>query len=345
MGLPDVRVPIGADNDIGANGRSLMEHRQEADILATSRPAGPLAHVLFAYFFADAISAAIIHGRADNDLAGVFVFAIFASQALLLVMWVGLGNVAIWIRLLCAVAWCLWITLLGTTEPLRWNVEFLGAAGLMLLSAAAPFGVLKTLGFRIVWRRKRVDVRWRRDVLQQDAIAESIGTWTKVEAVPELLPDAHHLQPAGVQFSILQIFGWTALAGVMAVLARIAGLRIGDAIPMSILVIVASAVGFATLWAVLGGQRVGARLLAPFGAVVLVTLVGMTFAGLAPGGFIVDVFASLILATAAVAGVLGLFRSAGYRVRRGTRSIVRPVGHVATGAQPGASNPWDSERL
>jgi hypothetical protein len=308
-----------------------------------SRPANPLAIVILVYFFADAISAAIIHGRAGNEPAAVFVFAVFASQAVLLVMWVGLGNVAIWIRLPCALAWCLWVTLLIAPEPQRWELEVPAAVGLMLLLGAAPYGLLKVLGFRIVWRHTRSEARWRRDILQQSAILESPAN--EAARFLEPPPDEHLHPRASVQFSIVQIFVWTALAGVMAVLARIAEVRLEEAIPTGIPVIIATAVGYTTLWAVLGSQQVGARLLAPLAVVVLVALVGVAFERGAPGEFIAVVFSALALATAAVAAVLGSFRAAGYRVRRGSRAIVRPAAKTTARTQSDPSSPWDSEPI
>jgi hypothetical protein len=304
-----------------------METRCEPDNFATtSSPHGTLAFVLMAYFFLDAISAAIVRAHAQSDLAGVFVFAVFASQAVLLVMWVGLGNVAIWIRLLCAVAWCGWIVVLGTAEAVGWDLELLAAVGLMLLVAAAPYGVLKVLGFRFLWRSVPIEKRWRRDILQQGAIFESIGPPININEPAEHPADAQPGPRAGVQFSLVQIFAWTALAGIMAVLVRIAGIRLEEAIAITIPVIVASAVGLTTLWAVLGGEQVGARLFAAFVVVFLVTLIAAAFAGPAPSEFFVTIFSSLALATAAVALVLGLFRSAGYRVRRANRAFVhRPA--------------------
>jgi hypothetical protein len=138
---------------------------------------------------------------------------------------------------------------------------------------------------------------------------------------------------------------WTALAGIMAVLVRIAGIRLEEAITISIPVIVASAVGLTTLWAVLGGEQVGGRLFAPFGVVALLTLAMLAFVGPAPGGFIVAIFLSLALATATVAGVLGLFRSAGYRVRRGRQEIVRASERFSSRAPSVATNPWNSDSV
>ena len=323
-----------------------MEPRREPDNFApASSPHRTLAIVLMTYFFVDAIWAAIVHGHVDDDLAGIFVFVIFASQAVLLVMWIGLGNVAIWIRLLCAVAWCGWIMVLGTAEAVGWDVELLAAGGLMLLLAAAPYGVLKVLGFRIVWRSVRIEKRWRRDILQQGAIFESMGPSTSTDEHAEQRADAQPGPPTGVQFSLVQIFAWTALAGIMAVLVRIAGIRLEEAIAISIPVIVTSAVGLTTLWTVLGGEQVGGRLFAPFGVVALLTLAVLAFVGPAPGGFIVAMFLSLALATATVAGVLGLFRSAGYRVRRGRRELVRASAGFSSRAPSVATNPWNSNSV
>lgn len=317
-----------------------MEQRRDPDFVAsTSRPASPLAFVMLMYFFADAIAAAIIHGRPRSEVPLMFVVAVIASQALLLVMWVGLGNTTILLRLLCALSWCLWMTLLGTGEPLRWDLEVLATIGLMLLLAAAPFGLLKVLGFRIVRRRRRLDVRWRRDLLQGDVIKESREAPDKIEEFPELL-EVHRFPRASVQFSIVQIFGWTALAGVMAVLARIAGMGLEAAVPMAISLGIATSLGFTTLWAVLGADQVGIRMLAPFAVIVLITLVAARFEGPGPDEIVVVVFLSLTLTTAAIAGVLGLFRAAGFRVRRMAPSV---VGHVEPARQPSATNPWDAE--
>jgi hypothetical protein len=344
MDLSDVRLSIGVDNDNGISG-SVMDLPREphysSHIELPSPPANPLAIVILVYFFANAISAAIIHGRAGNEPAAVFVFAVFASQAILLVIWVGLGNVAIWIRLPCALAWCLWVTLLIAPEPQRWELEVPAAVGLMVLLGAAPYGLLKVLGFRIVWRYTRSEARWRRDIFQQSAILESPAN--EAARVLELPPDNHLHPRASVQFSIVQIFAWTALAGLMAVLARIAGVRWDEAIPTGIPMIVATAVGYTTLWAVLGSQQVGARLLAPFAVIILVTLVAAAFTGPAPGEFIAVMFSSLALATAAVAAVLASFRAAGYRVSRNYRAIVRPAAEMTAGTQSGPSSPWDSE--
>ncbi|HJS06514.1 MAG TPA: hypothetical protein VJ809_02615 [Pirellulales bacterium] len=318
-----------------------MEQRRAPDFVAsTSRQANPLAFVLLVYFFANAVAAVIVHGRPRTEVAAVFVVAVIASQALLLVMWVGLGNAMILLRLLCALSWCLWMTLLGS-GALRWELEVLATIGLMLLLAAAPFGLLKVLGFRIVRRRRRLDVRWRRDLLQGDVIKESREASGQIEDFPELM-EVHRFPTASMQFSIVQIFGWTALAGVMAVLARIAGMGLEAAVPMAISLSIATAFGLTTLWAVLGADHVGLRMLAPFAIVLLITLVAAAFEGRGPGEVVVVVFSSLALATAAVSGVLGLFRSAGFRVRR-SAALARNIGDSSAATRSSATNPWDEE--
>jgi hypothetical protein len=243
-------------------------------------------------------------------------------------MWVGLGNLAIWIRMLCALGWCVWMTLLGTREPLRWELEFLASAGLMLLLAAAPYGLLKVLGFRIEWRDPSVCVDPRFDRMSANATHAA---------------DLHGNRLKGMQFSIVQIFAWTALAGVMAVLARIAGMGPEALLPLFIMVCITAALGLTTLWAVLFGERVGARILAPFGLVLAVTVIFVALARGVRGEEVAMTFSALTLAIAAVASVLGLFRSVGYRVRRQSRLMIRPAAESPVAAQPTATNPWDAE--
>jgi hypothetical protein len=323
-----------------------MATRREPDYSAmTSPPYGMLAFILMVYFFADAVSAAIIHGPANSELAVVFVSAVFASQAILLVMWVGLGNVAIWIRLLCALGWCLWMTLLGTREPLRWELEFLAAAGLTLLLAAAPYGLLKILGFRIKWRdpMQRIYAR-STDAAENATLALPLPPAERVDA-GKPPPDTRSDAPTRVQFSIVQIFVWTALVGAMTVLARIAGLGPEAILPMLILVSITAALGLTTLWAVLFGDRVGARILAPIGMVFLVTLIFVRLERSVRGEDLAMMFSALALTIAAVAAVLGMLRSVGYRVRRESQAVVGISRDVAGVTRQSATNPWDADAV
>jgi hypothetical protein len=337
MDFSNVRLPAGADDD-KAIGRHLMEQARDPNHLdTTSRSTNPLAFVLTVYFVADVIAAAVMHGRVRTEVAAVFVVVVVVSQALLLVTWLGLGNTTILLRLLCALSWSLWMTLLGSGHG--WDVEVLAAVCLMLLLAAAPFGLLKVLGFRIVRGRRCVDVRWKRDALRGDVIKELTDLPDKVDD-PAVLTEVPGLPRAGVQFSIVQVFAWTALAGVIAVLARITGMGLEAVVPLAISISIATALGLTTLWAVLGADQVGVRMFAPFGIVLLITLVAASFEGRGPGEVVVAVFSSFALATAAIAGVLGLFRSAGYRVRRQSPSIARPVVEMSANRSTYAS-PWD----
>jgi hypothetical protein len=340
MDLRDVRIPTGSSNDIAIGG-TLMEPTHEPDYSAmTSRPAGPLAIVLLAYFVADVIAAAIIRGERGGYVPGVFVFVVVVSQALLLAMWVGLGNVTIWFRLISALAWSLLLMLLGTRELLSWDLQILAAACLMLLLAAAPYGLVKVWGFRISRRHTLFDTGGRRDTLQWDAKIESRGAPVEPMDPARMRPGLHGFRQAGVQFSISRIFGWTALAGIMAVLAGAGGMGIETVLTLAITISIASAIGLSALWAVMGGQQVGARLLAPFGFVVLVSLIATAIAGEPLAGFIMEMTIPLALCTAAVTSVLGLFRSADYRVGRATSAVVV---HVPPVAPPSATSQWNNE--
>jgi hypothetical protein len=145
-----------------------------------------------------------------------------------------------------------------------------------------------------------------------------------------------------MQFSIVQIFGWTLVAGVMATLVRLSEMPIGAVMPTSILVSVFSLIGVSTLWAVLGGETVGARLLLPLGFVVLLLLIAIAFMGDGVrGDAVAYVLVALTSTTGLVAIVLLMFRSAGYRARRSLpanfrRSLRREDPALAT------SNPWDA---
>jgi hypothetical protein len=295
---------------------NMNEQRDGEHSTMNSPPAGVAAHVMVMYFFADAIAAAIVQGNGVNNAGiAVFVFTVFASQAMMVTMWVGMGSAAILVRLLLGLAWSGWVVVLAI-PPREWRLEFFAGAGLYLLSGAAPYGLLRVIGFGIVYRDELTDPVWprRTSIVQcsQETKAEVLPGQSEY-ALPILLFESRH---AVMQFSIVQMFCWTMLVGVMATFARVAAIGLDETIPLAIATAISRCLGLCTLWAMLGGQRVGGRIFAPFGLVLAITTVLVPLLGVPAGEMGSYIFWGLAITTATVAGVLGLFRGAGYRAGR-----------------------------
>ena len=127
-----------------------MNDRRNMDYSAPrAAPPGPLAFVLVMYFFADLVSAAVIRAPPGSEAAATIIAGVFASQAILLSQWLGLGRARYWVRLTLVAGWCVLVP--GFIIPFGgWEPESFAGILLGLLLSAAPYGVLKVLGFSLV---------------------------------------------------------------------------------------------------------------------------------------------------------------------------------------------------
>ena len=317
----------------------MTERPESDDVAVSSPPVGQLAFVLVIYFITDLLAMGIRQNATGGAGIAIVVMSLFASQAILLALWLGLGNARLAVRLPLVLLWCGWYAILISLPFEAMTVSSLAGSGLFLLIAAAPYGLLKILGFRIV---RLLGAPHRRAPEEWPLSSDLFKLTCRDEPALPASPWAHVRYGARVQFSMKHLFAWMLLASVVATLARLTGMEVEDAVWLTIPVAILTGLGLATMWAVLGGTTVGARLLAPYSLAGLITL----FMAVLAGGpdlreMVGYAFGAMAITISIVAAVLGLFRSAGYRVRRPSPAAFSMGDFESAG--PMAASPWDAE--
>ena len=163
-------------------------------------------------------------------------FAWFIASLGLLSVWLGVGRGPLFVRLLIVGAIggiaAFFIPNMLFSRPTEWHFENFDGVVLVVVTCALPFGLLNLAGFR----------------LQHDD-ADSSGRENRGAALK-----------AG-QFSIGQLFGWTAAAAILAGLARVAQFSLHTWILLGLSAPICCSAAVGTVCTALAARRTWACLL------------------------------------------------------------------------------------